>query len=104
MASLIGFNLFIMFLIIFTRSHQRIQLGLFLFLLAICYLLEWINSYLGQNWKTFTTQNYFDKSGFFVCVMIGVPALCNCVLIMINSFRNTFSLLVQVAKSKIKKE
>ena len=101
---LIGFNISMMLLILFTRKYHRLQLGVFIFLLILCYFLETINRYLGQNWKKIASQNYFDNSGFFMCVMVGFPSLCNCLLVMINSFRNTFSLLVSLAKEKKSKK
>lgn len=100
--SLIFFNTSILFLIIFSRNHHKTQLSIFALLLCLCFFLETINRYLSNNWTQFASQNYFDKSGFFVCVMIGFPSLCNCVLIMLNSTRSTFSLLVTLAKEKAK--
>ena len=89
-------------LAIATRNAHNLQLLLFLLLLALCYFLETLNSYLSENWKSFTSQNYFDKSGLFVCIMIGLPALCNCLLIMLYSIRNTFTSLTHLAVLKLK--
>jgi transmembrane protein 18 len=102
--SLVIFHILTFVLILATKNYHKVQLGIFIFLLLLCYFLETINTYLGKHWRDFTSQNYFDKSGFFICVMVGFPALCNCVLVMVNSFRNTFSMLVLVIKKKSKEK
>lgn len=102
--AIIGFNVITFLLIIFTRTWHKLQIIIFISLLAMCYFLETINLYLGKNWKIYATQNYFDSSGLFICIMVGFPALINCVVIMINSFRNTWSLVSGLAKERLKEK
>jgi hypothetical protein len=99
--SLIGFHVLVFILIIFTRHRYNVHLGIFAFLLVICYYLEKFNLYLAENWKSYTNQNYFDKSGLFLCVMVGFPALCNCLLIMFYSMCGTFQNVKQLAQLKM---
>jgi len=98
---LIGFHVLVFVLIILTRQRYNLQLGIFVALLVICYFLENLNLYLAENWKRFTSQNYFDKSGLFLCVMVGFPALCNCLLIMFYSMCGTFRTVKQLAQMKM---
>ena len=99
---IILFHTICFLLVIATRKSHNLQLLLFFFLLAVCYFLESLNTYLSENWKKYTSQNYFDQSGLFVCIMIGFPALCNCLLIMLYSIRNTFTSLTHLAVLKLK--
>ncbi|RWW44937.1 hypothetical protein BHE74_00049266, partial [Ensete ventricosum] len=39
------------------------------------YFAEWINSFLGKNWKSFSSQNYFDPHGLFISVLWSGPLL-----------------------------
>ena len=36
---------------------------------------EDLNAYLAANWRSFSTQNYFDKNGVFMCTIVSVPLL-----------------------------
>lgn len=99
--ALIGFHIFVFVLVRVTRNWHNLQVVIFVGLLGICYYLENINSYLERNWKSFASQNYFDKSGLFLCVMVGLPVLGNCLMIMVYSMCNTFSLVKQLAQLKL---
>ncbi|OMJ73351.1 hypothetical protein SteCoe_27978 [Stentor coeruleus] len=101
---IISFNVIVFLLIVFTRTWHKLQIVIFVSLLTMCYFLESFNKYLEKNWKIYATQNYFDSSGLFICIMIGFPALFNCVVIMINSFRNTWSLVSNLAKERLKEK
>jgi transmembrane protein 18 len=101
---LILFHVVSFLVIIKTRKRSNVQLGIFFSLLALCYFLENLNKELGENWKKITKQNYFDKSGFFICVMIGFPALCNCVIILIFSMTNSFRMMTDLVKAKAKQK
>jgi hypothetical protein len=100
--ALIAFHLACFGLVIATKKRHNLQLVVFCLLLGICYFLENLNEYLAGNWKKYTSQNYFDKSGLFVCIMIGLPALCNCLLVMVFSMSNTFQSLTQLAALKLR--
>lgn len=39
------------------------------------YLAEKINRYLGDHWKSFASQNYFDRSGVFISVVWSGPLI-----------------------------
>jgi hypothetical protein len=34
-----------------------------------------MNRYLGENWKSFTSRNYFDRSGVFISVVWSGPLI-----------------------------
>jgi hypothetical protein len=37
--------------------------------------LRFINSWAAQNWRQFSSVNYFDKSGIFISAVLSAP-LC----------------------------
>jgi len=39
------------------------------------YLAEKMNRYLGEHWKSFTSRNYFDRSGVFISVVWSGPLI-----------------------------
>ncbi|CAG9311620.1 unnamed protein product [Blepharisma stoltei] len=97
-------HLFFFLLIILFRKNSRIIMFIFVFLLGLCYILETINTYLNQNWQSLVKQNYFDKSGLFVCIMIGIPCLVNSCLIVVISICSTISSLTEFVKLKKQKK
>jgi len=38
-------------------------------------MAEKMNRYLGENWKSFASQNYFDRSGVFISVIWSGPLI-----------------------------
>lgn len=48
------------------------------------YFAERINSFLGENWKTFASQNYFDPHGLFISVLWSGPLLLISVVIVVS--------------------
>ena len=59
------------------------------------YLAERLNRFLGKNWKSFSSQNYFDPSGLFMSVLWSGPLLVISMIILVSIFLHiTFSVLV----------
>jgi hypothetical protein len=86
--SLIAFQLIFIFLTIFTRTNVNIQTFLFFFISAAVSFSERINAYCAVNWKLFSTQNYFDKSGVFAGVMFCGPLLLLCLFQLVKFLTN----------------
>ncbi|XP_024638677.1 transmembrane protein 18 isoform X2 [Medicago truncatula] len=63
---LLSFYVLLLLVTIISRKNTNFQMCLFLLTLAGVYLAESLNSILGENWKSFSTQNYFDPSGVFI--------------------------------------
>jgi hypothetical protein len=49
------------------------------------FLAEKLNAFLGQNWKSFSSQNYFDPQGLFISVMWSGPLLVITILILVSA-------------------
>eukprot|EP01041_Mallomonas_annulata_P005430 gene5430-10885_t len=67
------------------RKHYEVQAILFLFLTALVFLSESINSYCSEHWRLFSNQNYFDQHGVFSGIMFSGPLLLICFFQLINA-------------------
>ena len=70
---------------------------------AAIYAAERINVWAGQNWRSFSTQNYFDKSGVFIGVVYAAPLLAIMFLQLINAVWLCSSMLIEVKRMEIKR-
>jgi Transmembrane protein 18 len=63
-------------------------------------MAERINSFLGKNWKSFSSQNYFDPNGLFISVLWSGPLILITILIVVCShlFCNLFHPYVVFSK------
>ncbi|CAM8995881.1 unnamed protein product [Rhodiola kirilowii] len=94
---LLSFHAILLLVILFTRKNTNFQMCLFLLSLAGVYFAENINAILSSNWKSFATQNYFDRQGIFLSTLWSGPLLLNSVVILVNTL---FSLCFQMVKWK----
>ncbi|KAI4387949.1 hypothetical protein MLD38_000332 [Melastoma candidum] len=53
--------------------------------LAGIYLAERLNSFLGDHWKSFATQNYFDPHGIFLSTLWLGPPLVIAIIILVKT-------------------
>ncbi|KAE8714271.1 putative Malectin/receptor protein kinase family protein [Hibiscus syriacus] len=58
--SLLAFHVVLLITTIFSRKNTNFQMCLFLLTLLGVYFAESLNRLLGDNWKKFATQNYFE--------------------------------------------
>ena len=77
-------------------------MGLMVFVGIIVRLAEILNGIGARRWKEFAiTQNYFDKNGIFMGIMVCAPLLLVCLFMLISMIREASNLLVDVKKMKI---
>jgi hypothetical protein len=48
------------------------------------YFSETINRLAAERWKEFATRQYFDSSGLFISVVFSIPALFNCMVVVVS--------------------
>ncbi|KAG7363037.1 transmembrane protein [Nitzschia inconspicua] len=65
---------------------------------------EYLNSWGAQHWEEFATQDYFDKRGVFVGIMISGPLLLDSLIMLFLFLSEAGSLLVQVKKEELKRK
>ena len=83
------------------RGDMYIQLGLMIFLGVIVRFAEKMNQIGNSRWRDFATQNYFDKNGIFMGIMICAPLLMVCFVMLASLIREANSLLVDLSKMKM---
>jgi hypothetical protein len=88
-------------LILLCRRNLTLLTLLFLLLLASVLAGELINQHLAANFTLFSRQQYFDSSGMFYSLIWSFPALVNCIVILVNWFLLSGSLLVQVKRKEL---
>jgi len=91
-------------LIIATRKFTNFQGVLFVSLLFAVYNAEWMNEELSKNYKLFSKHQYFDSQGMFISLIFSLPALINCVVILINWLLVSGNMLVSVKRKQIDNE
>lgn len=65
---------------------------------------EWLNQLGGKHWESFATQNYFDRKGIFVSIMLCFPLILDCLMMLLFFVAEAGQLLVQVKKHELKKK
>lgn len=99
---LLGFHVALLLVTIFTRRNINFQMVLFLLALAGIYSAETLNRLLGQNWKSFASQNYFDKHGLFLSALWSGPLLVISMAILINSLFSLCHLIVKWKRAELR--
>ena len=81
------------------------RVGVMVLIAAIVRSAEWLNSYGAKNWERLgISQNYFDKRGIFVGIMLCGPLLVYCVIMLFMYVREAGALLVQVKKEELRRK
>merc|ERR1712194_738295 len=101
---LLAFHVTVWVLAIATRKLNDVQIVMLLSILALVYFAETINRVAGENWESFAGQQYFDKRGVFVSVVLSTPLLFASFFILINALRGAATLLIQVKKMEFKED
>lgn len=99
---LLTFHVLLLLMIIVSRKNTNFQMFLFLLALAGVYLAERLNSILGENWKSFSSQNYFDPSGVFMSVLWSGPLLAFSMIILINTLFSLCYLIVKWKRAELR--
>ena len=71
---------------------------------VIVRLAERLNDFGAKHWRTFATQNYFDKGGIFILIMLCAPLLFDCMIMLVMYIREAGQLLVKVKREEIKRK
>lgn len=100
---LIAFHvLFIVAAIVLIRKGDiYFRMGLMVVIGVIVRLAERLNQYGNNHWREFSTQNYFDRSGIFMGIMICAPLLVICFVLLVTLIREASNLLVDVKRMKM---
>ncbi|URE29941.1 transmembrane protein 18, partial [Musa troglodytarum] len=101
----------LLLLTISSRKNVNFQLCLSLLALSISrvcrtisgvYLADRVNGFLGRNWKSFSSQYYFDPHGLFIPVLWSGPLLIITIIIVVNTLFTLCHLMVKWKKAQLR--
>eukprot|EP00522_Entomoneis_paludosa_P015783 CAMPEP_0172454430 /NCGR_PEP_ID=MMETSP1065-20121228/11421_1 /TAXON_ID=265537 /ORGANISM="Amphiprora paludosa, Strain CCMP125" /LENGTH=267 /DNA_ID=CAMNT_0013206757 /DNA_START=36 /DNA_END=839 /DNA_ORIENTATION=+ len=105
--SLLAFQLF-MFLATIYVSRKGVALAPRIVIMALIAGVvrgaEYLNTWAGQNWQDYCTQNYFDQRGVFTSIFVCAPLLVDSFIMLIMFLRESSVLLVQVKTAELKQK
>ncbi len=78
------------------------RMGFMIFVGIIIRLAEILNTIGSRRWREFSTQNYFDRSGIFMGIMVCAPLLIVCLCMLVSMIREASNLLGDVTRMKMK--
>lgn len=98
----------IMFVLALVVSRQNVGLGarlsVMIFIAVIVRTAERWNALCAQHWEQIATQNYFDKNGVFVAVVVCCPLLMDCLIMLLMFIREAAGLLVKVKSNEMRRK
>lgn len=101
---LMGFHVILLVLILITREMFELQCFFFMLICGLVFFAERLNSYASAHWEEFSKQDYFDKRGVFLSVMLCAPLLVNGFVLMIRTLLYSADLLVKVKRAELKQK
>uniref|UniRef100_A0A2P2JKI0 Transmembrane protein 18 n=1 Tax=Rhizophora mucronata TaxID=61149 RepID=A0A2P2JKI0_RHIMU len=99
---LMGFHVLLLVVTILSRKHVNFQMCLFLLALSGVYFAENLNGILRDNWRTFASQNYFDRHGLFLSLLWSGPLLVIAMIILINTLFSLCYLIVRWKRAELR--
>jgi hypothetical protein len=105
--SLVAFQIFMILACLWVSRNNRSmapRLVVMIFIAITVRMAERLNRLGAKHWQSFSTQNYFDKGGIFVSVMLCVPLMIDCLLMLFCYLREAMQLLVQVKATQIRRQ
>mmetsp|Transcript_34872 Transcript_34872/g.74357 ORF Transcript_34872/g.74357 Transcript_34872/m.74357 type:complete len:229 (+) Transcript_34872:98-784(+) len=101
--SLLAFHLLVIIIaiILSRKSGVYARMGLMVFAGIIVRLAERLNTMGASHWREFSTQNYFDKNGIFMGIMICAPLLMVCLFMLTSMIMEASNLIADVKQMKI---
>jgi hypothetical protein len=101
---LIGFQIFMFLVCIWASRKDRGMTPRLIILVVIGVTVrsaERLNNLAAQNWESVATQDYFDRRGIFVGIMLCGPLVLDCMMMLLLFLREAAQLLIQVKKREI---
>ncbi|KAK0576175.1 hypothetical protein LWI29_013273 [Acer saccharum] len=99
---LLSFHVVLLIVVVISRKNVNFQMCLFLLSLGGVYFAESLNKILERNWKSFATQNYFDRYGVFLSVLWSGPLLVIAIIILVNTLLSLCYLIVKWKRAELK--
>ena len=98
---LLAFHLLLLLIFLKFKNNEDVQTGIFMFICILVMLGERINSFCAANWRTFSTQNYFDNRGTFAVTMWSGPLLTIAFFQLLNFLRLASAALIKAKRLEL---
>mmetsp|Transcript_129384 Transcript_129384/g.258310 ORF Transcript_129384/g.258310 Transcript_129384/m.258310 type:complete len:174 (+) Transcript_129384:89-610(+) len=95
--------LFFVFAVVNRNRWERLS-ALFVLNSIVLFGAERLNGLAAKHWKDFASQQYFDPSGTFASVVLGVPLLVCQLLIVVFLLREAASMVIKVKRLEFKRD
>lgn len=102
---LICFHIFVLLLCLFVSRKGRgltPRVCVLVFIGIMVRSAEWINKQGAKHWEQFATQDYFDKRGIFIGIMLAAPLLIDSLMMLLFFMSEASSLLIEVKRNELK--
>ncbi|XP_066364518.1 uncharacterized protein [Miscanthus floridulus] len=99
---LMAFHVVLLLTAVGFRRNANFQLFLLFLAYSGVYLAERMNRYLGEHWKSFTSRNYFDRSGVFISAVWSGPLIFISIVSVISSLIALCRLMVKWKRAELR--
>ena len=99
----LGFHVVTLALALLLRKSETAQMMLFFVCMCLAFGAERINTLARENWKKFSTQDYFDEKGLFISVVFSGPLLCILIVVLVNFLFIMTGVMIKVKRAELKK-
>ncbi|CAN6350913.1 unnamed protein product [Urochloa humidicola] len=99
---LMAFHAILLLTAVGFRRNANFQLMLLFLAYSGVYMAEKMNRYLGEHWKSFASQNYFDRSGVFISVIWSGPLIFISIVSVVSSLIALCRLMVKWKRAELR--
>uniref|UniRef100_A0A0A9H3A9 Uncharacterized protein n=1 Tax=Arundo donax TaxID=35708 RepID=A0A0A9H3A9_ARUDO len=99
---LMAFHVILLLNAVGLRRNANFQLLLLFLAYSGVYLAEKMNRYLGEHWKSFASQNYFDRAGVFISVVLSGPLIFISIVSVVGSLIALCRLMVKWKRAELR--
>ena len=100
----LGFHVVTLAAALLTRKSETAQTVIFFLCMLPAFGAERINTLARDNWKKFSTQDYFDEKGLFISVVMSGPLLCILIVVLVNFLFIMTGVMVKVKRAELKQK
>ena len=84
------------------NGSAQTQCTVFMLWVGVSMCASPLNAWAGENWRLFSTQNYFDKNGVFMSALFTAPLILVLIVQLVLIVRHLSNLAVAAGKLKLK--
>ncbi|DBA85328.1 TPA: hypothetical protein ACH3X2_006016 [Trebouxia sp. C0005] len=84
------------------RRNTSYLTGVFVVAMLLVYTSERLNRVLGQHWRSFAGQPYFDKNGIFISAVLSAPLVLDMLVILVCYLLSLSRMLVAMKRQELR--